>query len=779
MRVRFRASLREGDLTRWGPHALAFFFGWGAVLVAGSCLLPGRTAPGFALAAAGVAGIAAILLLASASRVSVVALNVMLALGSVLIALVVFSSGRATSPDALLFVWVALFGGFFVGVRALAVQVVFVAIVYAVVLTGLPHVSGRTGDAAAQNLLLVVGAVAVAGAWVAFLRALIDSLLARLRKVARTDELTGLPNRAELLRRGDEALKRRARHGGDVAILTIDFDDFTLVNDRLGHAAGDRLLRAAGQRLTTAVREVDVVARLGGDKFAVLLESAEPVAGVEAGAHRIVRALCAPFDLGNETARVEASVGVAFATDHESLDGLLRDAELAMHAAKNPGGGWVRFCENMHTQASAQRERARDLRVAVEKEQLSLRFQPIVTVQTQSLLAVEALVRWEHPEHGSIGPDQFIPVAETTGLIVPLGRWVLREACAHASQWKSTTTASPIVSVNLSPRQLLDPDLVDDVSRALTDHNLPATRLMLEVTETSIMADPEAATARLDELRALGVALAIDDFGTGHSSLAYLRRLPVSDLKLARPFVRDLEDSTTNVALARGIIDLAHSLGMRVIAEGIENTAQLERLRGMSCDLAQGFLFDRPLLPTDLQDRLRIEPPPTTQSAATPPPDAEALAVAAHRALLAALPDHAFIVFDRELRFAAMEGEALERAGWRVDNLLGRRPSDVLPADRATHFESLLAAALDGRPQELRWPSVRGPHVFAITLTPLYHHDGHGGAAGVIALLRETETIPDRELPLPGLAHAPLAGPGRAPTSRQRAQALAGDGRSG
>lgn len=411
-------------------------------------------------------------------------------------------------------------------------------------------------------------------------------------QLARQDPLTGLPNR----RLWQELAEARLHAKAPVAVLVLDLDGFKHVNDTLGHDQGDVLLKVVAERLSGALRTDDVVARMGGDEFALLLPGTD-YAGARAVADAVALALEPPCHLRGLELRLRASAGIALAPAHGTdVDTLLKHADRAMYVAKATGAGAVVFTDDLRLGVSAEDELLEELERAIAEDQLLLHYQPIVATATGETVAVEALVRWEHPVHGTLGPDAFIPLAERSGLVVPLGRWVLRTACAQASTWPTQGRgAPPVVSVNLSARELLEPALLTDVRETLEAASLAPSRLMLEITETSVMEDPEAAARRLMELRALGVGLAVDDFGTGHSSLAYLRELPFTDLKLARPFVRDLGISPADVDLARGIVALAHTLKLRVIAEGVEVVDQLERLEEMECDLVQGYLFARPL----------------------------------------------------------------------------------------------------------------------------------------------------------------------------------------
>jgi len=422
------------------------------------------------------------------------------------------------------------------------------------------------------------------------------------------DSLTSLPNRALLLDRIEQALVRVGRRNGTVGLVFFDIDNFKRVNDSLGHQMGDALLVAVAKRLATCVRPSDTVARLGGDEFVILLEqlTSEPVAEVTLVAQRITKEFCKPFLLDGKDYVVSGSLGIALAdtatkaTDSASL---LRNADVAMYRAKSDGKGrYAIFDADMHTDIVSRFELEVDLRGALERQELRVHYQPIVQLESEACIEVEALVRWQHPTRGLIAPLEFIPIAEETGLIIPLGLWVLEEACRHAAAWQLLYPSKPPlqVSVNLSPRQFEHADLLTDVQRALEQAGLPPTSLRLEVTEGVIMRDTESSIRTLQKLKKLGIRLAIDDFGTGYSSLSYLKMLPLDVLKIDRSFVRGIGQNAEDDAIVQAIISLAKSLGLAVTAEGIETTQQAELLRKWFCEKGQGFLFARPLEATKI-----------------------------------------------------------------------------------------------------------------------------------------------------------------------------------
>jgi diguanylate cyclase (GGDEF)-like protein len=421
---------------------------------------------------------------------------------------------------------------------------------------------------------------------------------ARLAHQALHDDLTALPNRALFLDRLGQALSRLGRLTTTVAVLFLDLDKFKAVNDALGHAAGDELLRAVADRLASVLRAGDTAARLSGDEFAVLCEDVAGERHAIGVAERVAEALRAPFTLAGDEVFMRASVGIALATEGtEDPEGLLRDADAAMYRAKGLGGGMYEvYDEGMRARTARRHETEVALRRALDRGELVLRFLPQVDLATGAVCGAEALLRWDDPERGLVAPDAFIATAEETGLILPIGAWVLEEACRHSRRWPSIVTA-----VNLSPRQSAHPDLVDAVAGALERTGAEPGSLLLEVVESAVTHDIEGAAAVLRRLEALGVRLALDDFGTGPSSLRALQRLPVSDVKVDRSLVERLPGDGQALALLGAIVSLAHALGLRTAAEGVETAEQAEALRALGCDMAQGWFFHRPLAAEELE----------------------------------------------------------------------------------------------------------------------------------------------------------------------------------
>jgi diguanylate cyclase (GGDEF)-like protein len=423
----------------------------------------------------------------------------------------------------------------------------------------------------------------------------------RLAHQALHDPLTELPNRALFLDRLALALARLRRRKSSMAVLFADVDRFKLVNDSLGHDAGDRLLVALSRRLRDVLRPGDTLARFGGDEFAVLCEDV-PEADAEGIVARMMEALAEPFTTGGRELFVSMSVGIAMAQDPDQrAEALLRDADAAMYLAKDRGRARFEvFDEAMRDQSTERLVLENALRRAPERGELRALYQPIVRLADGSMVAAEALVRWAHPERGLLTAAQFVPLAEETGIIVPVGGWVLEEACRQAATWLGDGKA-PAVSVNLSALQLNRSDLVDTVDRALKDSGLNPDRLWLEITESVLMEDADTAVAALERLRGLGVHLCVDDFGTGYSSLAYLRRFPVDALKVDRSFVAGLGKDPEDSAIVEAVVSMAHSLRLSVVAEGVETDEQLARLRDLGCELAQGFYFAAPVPPSALE----------------------------------------------------------------------------------------------------------------------------------------------------------------------------------
>jgi diguanylate cyclase (GGDEF)-like protein len=435
----------------------------------------------------------------------------------------------------------------------------------------------------------------------------------QLRHQALHDALTGLPNRVLALDRAEQMLARARRQHLPVAALYVDIDGFKHVNDTFGHAAGDDLLRIVATRLAGVVREGDTAARLSGDEFVVLVEGSALDAGAELVAERLLEVLRQPYDINGNIKRqlsITASIGVASGLRGDAVE-LLRDADLALYEAKAAGRNcYVLFESGMQTAAQDRLTLEMELAEALENEQLFLLYQPTFDLQSESVIGVEALIRWRHPTREVIPPVEFIPIAEESGLIVPIGRWVLEEACRQAATWHERGHRIGM-SVNVSGRQLDHDELIEDVRHALEQSGLDPDALTLEITETTLMRDAEATAQRLRELKQLGVRIAIDDFGTGYSSLAYLRQFPVDALKIDRSFIGGIAASKEAAALIRTLVQLGKTLQIETLAEGIEDQIQLETLQREHCDQGQGFLFSRPLDVRAVETFLQASDPST------------------------------------------------------------------------------------------------------------------------------------------------------------------------
>jgi len=414
------------------------------------------------------------------------------------------------------------------------------------------------------------------------------------------DALTGLPNRVMLSERMSLAVERaKRRRDYEFAVLFIDLDRFKVINDSLGHPAGDQLLIEIARRLESCLRPADTVARLGGDEFAILLDAAEGAYHPTTVAERIQEKLSMPFNLGGHEVYTSASIGIAFSiTGYDSPDDILRDSDTAMYRAKANGKARHEvFDREMHTRAVERLKLENDLRRAVERNEFEVHYQPVLDMAAGRIKGFEALARWRHPTHGLVPPADFIPLAEETGLIIPLGLQILRQSCAQARLWQRLFTADPplTVSVNLSARQFQQPDLVEQVERILHETGLPADSMFLEVTESTVMENAGQAEKLLSGLNDLGIRLALDDFGTGYSSLSYLHRFPFDALKIDRSFVSQMGDDLESNKIVKTIMTLASELGIGVTAEGVETERQRNQLMNLGCRYAQGYLFSRPL----------------------------------------------------------------------------------------------------------------------------------------------------------------------------------------
>jgi diguanylate cyclase (GGDEF)-like protein len=433
------------------------------------------------------------------------------------------------------------------------------------------------------------------------------------RHAAFHDALTNLPNRALLAENLKFVIERARQHEDyQFAVLFLDLDRFKNVNDSLGHSIGDQLLITMARRLESCIRDVDMVARLGGDEFAILLDGIPNQAEATNMARRIQEKLQSPFNLSGHEVFTTTSIGIALSsTGYDHPENMLRDADTAMYRAKAQGKACYEvFDKGMHTHAVYVLQMENDLRRAIDRDELRVYYQPIVALENGQLAGFEALIRWQHPERGFINPADFIPLAEDTGLIVPLGLWILKRACQQLAQWQwqGTANRSLFMSVNLSGKQVAQPELVGQIREILEETNIDAKYLKLEITESAVMENAEMAARLLKRLKALGVQLSIDDFGTGYSSLSYLHRFPVNTLKIDRSFVGRIGEAAENIEIVRTVISLAENMGMEVVAEGVETLSQLTQLRILKCQYGQGYLFSRPVDADSVSDWISRQP---------------------------------------------------------------------------------------------------------------------------------------------------------------------------
>jgi len=462
-------------------------------------------------------------------------------------------------------------------------------------------------------LAILIVVVTLAVLTIALLTSVLDARLeSRTAKLARSlaeaneeltqmvlhDHLTKLPNRTLLEDRLAQAIRKAARNKGHFALMFLDLDGFKAINDSLGHAVGDRLLVGVAERLSQAMRAQDTVARLGGDEFVILVELGGPDDALPV-AEKLVDVVARPFAVDEHELRVSASIGIAiYPEDGSSRHDLVINADAAMYHTKRSGRNGYNFFEpSMNANAHNQLQWLQDLRVALERDELRLVYQPAFRAPGTDIIGAEALLRWQHPVHGLVGPDEFIALAERSGLIIPIGAWVLDEACRQMRVWLDLGYGHWKIAVNLSPMQFADPGLLDLVKTALLKHRLPPRCLTLEVTESTAMQDTEASLRTLQQIADLGVEIAIDDFGTGYSSLLYLKRLPATELKIDRAFVRDLSSGTEDAAIVSAIVALGRTLNLRIVAEGVETSSQQDFLTEVGCDVFQGFLMGKPMTP--------------------------------------------------------------------------------------------------------------------------------------------------------------------------------------
>jgi len=448
----------------------------------------------------------------------------------------------------------------------------------------------QSGDG---RTISIVNRAMANGGWVATHEDITERTRAeeKIRHMARHDSLTGLANRAAFRDEMEQTLKR-VRRGEMIAVLCLDLDNFKNVNDTLGHVLGDKLLCTAAKRLKDLVRETDMIARLGGDEFAILRTGVDKAEVAGAFARRVIAAISQPFDLDGHQAVVSTSVGIALAPDDgDSTEQLLRNADMALYRAKSDGRSTFRYFEpEMDEQLQTRRQLEMDLRDAVAREEFQLFYQPQVDAITERIIGCEALLRWNSPTRGVVPPSKFIPLAEEIGLIVPIGEWVLKQACCEAASWPNNVR----VAVNLSPAQFKNRSLVQSVINALAVSGLAASRLELEITESVLLQESETTLATLHQLRGFGIKISMDDFGTGYSSLSYLRSFPFDKIKIDRSFIKDISDKGDCAAIVKAVAGLGKGLGIATTAEGVETIEQLHKVRLEGCTEVQGYFFSAP-----------------------------------------------------------------------------------------------------------------------------------------------------------------------------------------
>lgn len=423
-----------------------------------------------------------------------------------------------------------------------------------------------------------------------------------MEELAYVDSLTGLANRVLFRDRLEQVLKSLQRSGSSAALLYLDLDDFKRINDSMGHDVGDALLMKVAESLRQCVRHQDTVARMGGDEFVILLTDIDGMSGASAVARKIMDTMAQPVQLLKNEILITPSIGITLApADSLNADILLKNADMAMYKAKESGrNNYQFFTEEMNAQIVDHLMIENDLRIAISNDDLYIKYQPKCDIKTRELIGVEALVRWNHPVKGELSPEYFIPIAETAGLMVRLGEWVLRMACKEVKQLKQQGLEDIELAVNLSIRQFRDPYLIETIQNILAETSFKAVDLELEITETTLMKQLDHAVDLLDQIKALGISVTIDDFGTGYSSLNYLKRLPIDSLKIDKAFIQEIPDDKDDMEISAAVIAMAHKMGLKVVAEGVATDAQWDFLEQNNCDIAQGYLLGEPMATSEI-----------------------------------------------------------------------------------------------------------------------------------------------------------------------------------
>ena len=614
-------SLSRREMSR----ALGILYAFGGSLALVWTTLPHQPDRGDAVAVAMACLAIAIAsaLVVGADRASALVLHSAIGVVQLVIAVGYLAEGEPYGDGRLFFIWATPWACLYFGAKAAAAHTLWTAAVFATSLLLMPTETHRM---AAGVYLITMGTVTATACLVSWVAHKLHAAVAAQRHLALRDPLTGLPNRSMLALRAADAVRIYAERGGTLAMMVIDLDRFKLVNDTYGHTLGDRLLKEVAPRLTNAVRASDLVVRLGGDEFGILIYDADATFDVGALAGRVSAAWADPVLLGSMAAHTGASMGIAVATSPaDSAESLLRDADAAMYVAKRTDpGGWLLFDDRMREGMAERLQLEHLLSGAIENDELHLVYQPIVDLRRAQICHAEALLRWDTPVRGPVSPALFVPLAEETGLIFPLGRWELQTALAQLARWRAAQIVPEgfVLTANISAREL-KAGFSSQVATMLDDAGVPGSALGLEITETALLNDPVTAARETIELRALGVRWLLDDFGTGYSSLAHLHNFPLDAIKLDRSFL-----SEVHRPIVEAVVALGAKLGLTVVAEGIETAKQAEALSELGCIWGQGNFFWRPMSSTELEAQLAAQAATTSERQGSRPPAFAATPVA-------------------------------------------------------------------------------------------------------------------------------------------------------